>query len=206
MLAVDPQPVGGADDVAAVERPDPQVGERPLDHPGDRLEPDLLDHQPEEVLVGDALLVGEALGRERLVHALAILAVAVEPLLALGLRALAGRADVHHQLRALDLLRERERARVQRVGELLVVLGDDAGARAAGAVELDELDVEQRGDLRHRAVQLRGEAAADAAGPVRDLHVFGLLSAGRWLPAASACSAPSPAGCSSSPTTYRLSS
>src|SRR5205807_106937 len=57
-----------------------------------------------------------------------------------------------------------------RVRELLVVLGDDAGAGAAGAVELDELDVEQRRDLRHRAVQLGGEAAADAAGPVRDLH------------------------------------
>src|SRR4029079_2369787 len=104
-------------------------------------------------------------------------------------------------LRPLDALRERERPRVERVGELLVVLGDDAGAGAAGAVELDELDVEHRGDLRHRAVRLGGEPAAHAAGPVRDLHVFGLLSAGRWLPAASACSAAPPAGSSSSPTT-----
>ena len=104
-----------------------------------------------------------------------------------------------------DSLPERERARVQRVGELLVVLRDDAGAGAAGPVELDELDVEQRGDLRHRTVQLRGESPADAAGPIGDLHWFGLLSAGRWLPAASAwtacAAAPSPSGSSSSPTT-----
>src|SRR3712207_7811618 len=46
------------------------------------------------------------------------------------------------------------------------VLGDDARAAAGGAVELHELEVEERGDLLHRAVQLRGEAAADAAGPV----------------------------------------
>ena len=110
---------------------------------------------------------------------LAVLGVRVEALLALGLRALAGRADVHHQLGALDLLGERERARVERVGELLVVLGDDAGAAAARAVELDELDVEQRRDLRHRAVQLGGEAAADAAGPVGDLHRVG-DSSGLW--------------------------
>ena len=68
------------------------------------------------------------------------------------------------------LLGERERARVERVRELLVVLGDHAGAAAGGAVELDELDVQHRRHLRHRAVQLRGEAAAHAAGPVRDLH------------------------------------
>ena len=58
------------------------------------------------------------------------------------------------------LLGEREGARVQRVGELLVVLGDHAGARAVGAVELDQLDPEPLGDQRHRAVQLGGEAAA----------------------------------------------
>ena len=100
----------------------------------------------------------------------AVLGVRVEALLALALGALAGGADVHHQLRALDLLGERERARVERVRELLVVLGDHARAGAAGAVELDQLDVQQRRDLRHRAVQLGGEAAADAAGPVGDLH------------------------------------
>ena len=183
---VDPQPVGRPHDVAAVERPDAQAGERPLDHRGDLVEADLLDHQPQEVLVGDRLGVGEALARERLVDVVAVLRVRVEPLLRLGLRALAGGADVHHQVRALDLLGERERARVERVGELLVVLGDDARAGAARAVELDELDVEQRGHLRHRAVQLRGEAAAHAAGPVGDLHWFGLLSSGSWLPAASA--------------------
>jgi multidrug efflux pump subunit AcrA (membrane-fusion protein) len=85
--------------------------------------------------------------------------------------------------------REREGAGVERVRELLVVLGDDAGAAAGRAIELDELDVQQRRDLRHRAVKLRGEAAAHTAGPVRDLHGFGL-----------------PSGSSSSPTTYRLSS
>ena len=109
---------------------------------------------------------------------LAVGRVRVQALLALALRALAGRADVHHQLGAACdlLLGERERARVERVGELLVVLGDHAGAAAGRAVELDELDVQQRRDLRHRAVQLRGEAAADAAGPVRDLHVRALRS------------------------------
>jgi hypothetical protein len=107
------------------------------------------------------------------VDVLAVVGVRVEALLALGLRALARRADVHHQRGALDLLGQRERARVQRVGELLVVLGDDARAAARGAVELDELEVEQRGDLRHRAMELGREAAADAAGPVGDLHRVG---------------------------------
>ena len=111
---------------------------------------------------------------------------AVQALLALALRALARRADVHHQLGAARdlLLGEREGAGVERVRELLVVLGDHAGAAAGGAVELDELDVQQRRDPRHRAVQLRGEAAAHAAGPVRDLHLFGLLSSGSCPPAA----------------------
>ena len=44
--------------------------------------------------------------------------------------------------------------------------------------ELHELDVEQRRDLGHGAVQLGGEAAAHAAGPVGDSHLFGLLSSG----------------------------
>src|SRR3954447_20039342 len=142
---------------------------------------------------------------------LAVLAVPVQALLALALRALTGRADVHHQRGAVGdlLLGERERAGVEGVGELLVVLGDDARAAAGGAVELDQLDVQQRSDPRHRAVQLGGEATAHATGPVGDLHWFGLLSAGRWLPAASACAGPearSASGSSSSPTTYRLSS
>ena len=42
------------------------------------------------------------------------------------------------------LLGEREGAGVERVGELLVVLGDHAGAAAVGAVELDQLDAEPR--------------------------------------------------------------
>ena len=56
----------------------------------------------------------------------------------------------------VDLLGEREGARVERVGELLVVLGDDAGAAAARAVELDELDVEQRRDLAPSSRAARG--------------------------------------------------
>ena len=100
------------------------------------------------------------------------------------------------------LLGEGERPRVQRVRELLVVLGDHARAAARGAVQRHELDVQQRGDLRHRAVQLRREPTAHAAGPVCDLHVFGLLSTG-VLPAALPSSG---CGSSSSPTTYRLSS
>src|ERR1019366_7682805 len=79
------------------------------------------------------------------------------------------RADVHHQL-AVGLLGHREGARVQRVGELLVVLGDHAGTTAVGTVELDQLDVQQRRDGGHRAMQLGCEAAAHAAGPVRDFH------------------------------------
>ncbi len=94
--------------------------------------------------------------------------VGVESLLALRLGALAGRADVHH--RQVGLLGEREGAGVERVGELLVVLGDDAGAAAVRAVEGDQLDAELLGDELHRAVQLGGEAARDAAGPVGDLH------------------------------------
>ena len=86
---------------------------------------------------------------------LAVGGVGVEPLLALGLGALARRADVHHPLGAVDALGHRERARVQGVGELLVVLGDDARAAAVRAVELDQLEVEHGRDLRDRAVQLR---------------------------------------------------
>ena len=82
----------------------------------------------------------------------AVVGVRVEALLALRLGALAGRADVHH--RQPGLLGEREGAGVERVGELLVVLGDHAGAAAVGAVELDQLDAEPLGDQRHRAVQL----------------------------------------------------
>ncbi len=113
-----------------------------------------------------------ALGAQRLVDVGAVLRVRVQALLAFALRALAGRADVHHQVGAVGdlLLGEREGARVEGVGQLLVVLGDHAGATAGGAVEGDELDVEHRRDHGHRAVQLGGETAAHAAGPVRDLH------------------------------------
>jgi hypothetical protein len=51
------------------------------------------------------------------------------------------------------------RARVQRVGELLVVFGDHAGTAAVGAIERHELDPEPVGHQRHRAVQLGREAA-----------------------------------------------
>ena len=176
VLRVDPEAVARSHDVAAVEGPDLQVRQRALDFLAQRVQADLLDEQPEEVLVGQAVLVGEALRGERLVDLPAVLGVGVEALLALRLGALAGRADVHHQLGSLHLLGQGEGARVERVGQLLVVLGDHAGARAAGAVELDQLDVQQRRDLRHRAVQLGGEAAAHAAGPVGDLHTLALPS------------------------------
>ena len=65
------------------------------------------------------------------------------------------------------------------VGELLVVLGDHARSAAVCAVELDQLDVQQRRDLRHRAVQLGSEASAHAAGPVGDLHCCSLRCSGR---------------------------
>ena len=204
VLVVDAQPGAGADDVAAVEGPDLEVGERVCDPRVQPLEPDLLHQQPEEVLVREALLVGEALAGERVVDVRAVVGVGVQPLLALALGALAGGADVHHQLRALHLLGERERAGVQRVGQLLVVLGDHARPRAAGAVELDQLDVQQRCDLGHRAVQLGREAAADTARPVGDLHRFvlpsGLVGAAGLLPPSGSAPAGTgaPAGGSSS--------
>ena len=109
----------------------------------------------------------------------AVAGVGVEALLALGLGALAGRADVHH--RQPGLLGEREGAGVEGVGQLLVVLGDHAGAGAVGAVELDQLDPEALGDQGHRAVQLAGEAARDAAGPVGDLQIRHQPSSGLGL-------------------------
>ena len=87
-------------DVAAVERADAEPGERPLHLLAQGLEADVLDQEPEEVLVGEPVLardVLEALAGERLVDVPAIGGVRVEPLLALRLRALAGRADVHHR-------------------------------------------------------------------------------------------------------------
>ena len=117
---------------------------------------------------------------------LAVLRVGVQALLALALRPLAGRAYVHHQLRPLHLLGEGEGASVQRVGELLVVLGDHARAGAARPVELDQLEVQQGRDLGHRAVQLGREAAADAPGPVGDLHAPSSSAAGALCSSASA--------------------
>jgi hypothetical protein len=165
------EPVLGPDHVAAVERADPQAGQRPLDEIGEAIEPVVLDQQPEEVFVREAvlaLLVGEALAAQHLVDVGAIGRVGVEALLALALGALTGRADVHH--RQPGLLGEGEGPRVERVGELLVVLGDDPGAAAVGAVEFNQLDPELLGDDRHRAVQLGREAARDAAWPVSELH------------------------------------
>ena len=169
VLLVDAQPVDGAHDVAAVEGAHLEVGERALDLGAQRVEADLLHQQPQQVLVGQAALVAQALVGEVRVDVVAVLGVGVQALLALGLRALAGGADVHHQL-AVGLLGQREGARVERVGQLLVVLGDHAGAAAGGAVELDQLEVEQRRDLGHRTVQLRREPAAHAARPVGNLH------------------------------------
>src|SRR5512139_2073596 len=158
-----------AQDVAAVEGADPESAEGALDLLGEPVEAIVLDQDPEEVLVGEPLgVVGETLLGERLVDVRTVLGVA-EALLTLGLRPLAGRADVHH--RQPGLLGEREGTRVEGVGELLVVLGDHAGAAAIGAVELDELDAESLGDQAHRAVQLRGETTRYAAGPVGHLQV-----------------------------------
>src|SRR5439155_16876085 len=89
-------------------------------------------------------------------------------------------------LRPLHLLGEGEGASVQRVGELLVVLGDHARAGAARPVELDQLGVQQGRDLGHRAVQLGREAAADAPGPVGDLHAPSSSAAGALCSSASA--------------------
>ena len=195
VLVVDAQPVGRAHDVAAVERADAQVRQRPLDLRLDTSRPisSTSSHRkcllvmPFSYVSPSADSVSLTWSRYGVLR--------VQALLALALRALAGRADVHHQVGALGdlLLGERERAGVERVRELLVVLGDHAGAAAGGAVELDELDVQQRRDLRHRAVQLRGEAAAHAAGPVGDFHS---VRGSRWRARAP----------SSSPTTYRFSS
>src|SRR5919198_3490694 len=189
------EPVARPYYVAAVERPDLEVLQRPLDPQAQLVQPDVLDQHPEEVLVDDALLIAQAVGAQGVVDQAAVLGVRVQALLALALRSLARRADVHHQ-HAVGLLRERERARVERVGELLVVLGDDAGAAAARAVELDQLDIEQRGHLGHGAVELGREAARHATGPVRDLHALD--------PSVSTGMSLSPS--SSSPAMYRLSS
>src|SRR6185503_4539020 len=105
-----------------------------------------------------------------LVHLGAVCGARVEALLALGLRALAGRADVHHARGALDALGQCEGTRVERVGELLVVLRYHARAAAVRAVELDKLQVEQRRDLGDRSVQHGSESPRHAPGPVSQLH------------------------------------
>ncbi len=169
-------------DVAAVEGADPESGQRSHHLRSKFVEPVVLDQQPEEVFVVPGpvlgLLVGQALAGERLVDVRPVGRVGVESLLALRLRALAGRADVHH--REPGLLGEGEGAGVERVGQLLVVLGDHAGAAAVGAVEGDQLDPERLGDPGHRAVQLRGEASGDAAGPVGDFDLISHRTAPRW--------------------------
>jgi hypothetical protein len=68
------------------------------------LEADLLDQQPQEVLVRQPLLVAQPLSGEVLVDLRAVFGAGVEAFLALALGALAGGADVHHHLRPLDLL------------------------------------------------------------------------------------------------------
>jgi hypothetical protein len=102
---------GRAQDVAAVERTDPKPFERPHHQLAQAVEAVVLHEQPEEVLVRDPLLVMESFGGEHLVYVAAVAGVRVEPLLTFGLRALAGRADVHH--REPGALRHRERARVE---------------------------------------------------------------------------------------------
>ena len=152
------EPVAGPDHVAAVERPDAQAGQRAHHLGAQLLEPVVLHQHPEEVLVGEPLparLVGKALGRQRLVDMRAVGAVGVQALLTFRLGPLTGGADVHH--RQPGLLGEREGAGVQGVGQLLVVLGDHAGAAAVGAVEGHQLEAQPVGDKRHRAVQLGSE-------------------------------------------------
>ena len=67
VLCVDAQAIARTDDVAAVEGADLEVRQRALDFRAQRVEADLLDEQPQEVLVRQAELVGEPLGGERLV-------------------------------------------------------------------------------------------------------------------------------------------
>src|SRR3954452_5694779 len=93
MRAVDAQAVGRADDVAAVERADAEVLERPLHARAQLVEPHVLDEQPEQVLVREAGLVLEPVVAQVGVDVLAVVGVRVEALLALGLRALARRAE-----------------------------------------------------------------------------------------------------------------
>jgi hypothetical protein len=85
VLLVDPEPLGRSDDVGAVERTDPQVAERPLDPGLERVQADVLDEQPQEVLVrewaGGILFIPEALAGEVAVDLLAVFGVRVESLL-----------------------------------------------------------------------------------------------------------------------------
>src|SRR5262249_19199153 len=107
-------------------------------------------------------------------------------LLALRLGSLAGRADVHHP--EPGLLGEGEGTGVERVGELLVVFGDHPGAAAVGAIERDQVDPEPVGDQGHRAMELRREAAGDAAGPIGESHYsfsFGPGDTSGWLSSSS---------------------
>ena len=210
VLAVDPEPVGRADDVAAVERPHAQVGQRALDLGLDHVEPDLLDQQPQEVLVGDALLVGQALGRQRLVDVRRG-TPSCRPGAPGTRSARPGRSS-----RCSSSARRRPRSPAGRARRC----ARSACPRAPGCARRSRRRRSTRrgparrarcpaaGPRRHRAVQLRGEAAAHAAGPVGDLHLFGLLSAGSCPPAALGLRVGlgRDSGSSSSPTTYRFSS
>src|SRR5204862_3726203 len=83
VLFVYPQPVHGTNDVATVEGADAEVGQWSRDPLAQGVEPDLLDQQPQEVLVRDPLLVAQPLVAKVGVDLLPIVAVGVQPLLAL---------------------------------------------------------------------------------------------------------------------------
>ncbi len=63
VLGVDPEALARAHDVTAVEGADPEVRQRTAHFRAQLVQADLLDQQPQEVLVGEALLVAEALRR-----------------------------------------------------------------------------------------------------------------------------------------------
>ena len=100
----------------------------------------------------------------------AVLGVRVQPLLALALRALAGRADVHHQLAPSTCCASANvRALSVSASSWLCSAITPAPQQLARSSSTSSMS-EQRRDLSHRAVQLGRKAAADAAGPVGDLH------------------------------------
>src|SRR5215208_1934516 len=103
---VEAKSLRGPHDVAAVEGSDAKPGERALHALAQSVEADLLSHEPQEVLVppAPAGLVRETISLEVLIHLAAVVPACVKALLALGLRALAGGADIHHARGTLDSL------------------------------------------------------------------------------------------------------